>query len=70
MIKQLRKSLNLDQKSMADLIGISQSRISEIENGKRNLTRTQINFVITLELINNKNLLNELIFKILKKERR
>ena len=41
-LKELRKHLNLSQKSFAQKIGITDSGLSNLESGKRNLTEQTI----------------------------
>lgn len=41
-LKELRKYLNLSQKSFAEKLGITDSGLSNLESGKRNLTEQMI----------------------------
>ena len=41
-LKELRKSLNLSQKAFAEKLGITDSGLSNLESGKRNLTEQMI----------------------------
>lgn len=41
-IKELRKSRNLKQDDIADVLGLSRGQISNLENGRRNLSLKQL----------------------------
>lgn len=47
--KELRKYLNLSQQELGELLGISKSGVSEIENGRRNVTEQHIKMLLTSE---------------------
>lgn len=38
----IRKSINLKQEDLAELCGVNQNYISDIENGKRNITMIKL----------------------------
>ncbi|HBF65889.1 MAG TPA: XRE family transcriptional regulator [Clostridium sp.] len=44
-LKELRKSLNLTQKQFGDVLGITNSAISDIEKGKASLTDRNISLI-------------------------
>jgi len=41
-LKQARKDANLDQKEVADLLGVSQSYVSKVEAGQRRIDVIQL----------------------------
>ena len=44
-IKQIRKSLNIDQQTFGNLIGLAPTTISSIETGYRQLSDRNINII-------------------------
>lgn len=44
-VKELRKTLNLSQKDFGEKIGLKSNTISDIENGKYNLTESNIKLI-------------------------
>ena len=45
-IKQLREQKNLSQEQLANLLEISQSKLSKIENGRLKKNRNEVGFKI------------------------
>jgi transcriptional regulator with XRE-family HTH domain len=62
-IKEARCKLGLTQKQMSELLGNTQHRISEIENGVdgRSETKQQLHHLAAIELIFEHGLIAELI---------
>lgn len=51
-IRTLRKTLNLNQKSFGDSIGISNTAVSKIETGENNLTEQNIKSICNRHNVN------------------
>lgn len=47
--KELRQYLNLSQQELGELLGISKSGVSEIENNRRNVTEQHIKMLLASE---------------------
>ena len=62
-IREARRKLGLTQKQMSELLGNTQHRISEIENGVdgRAETKQQLHHLAAIELIFEHGLITELI---------
>ena len=51
-LKELRETLDLSQKTFAEKIGITGSMVSNLENGKRNITKHLIKCICTAYSVN------------------
>lgn len=60
-IKEVRKNLDITQKQMAELLGMTQHRVSEIERGVngRSETHIQVKLLKAIEFIAHKGLFEE-----------
>lgn len=65
-IKEARVKLGLTQKQMADLLGMSQHRVSEIERGVggRAETKGHIAHIVALNLLNEHGFIADLATKL------